>query len=243
MEREREGERETQVKSKRSVWIIGILIILALIIGGYFMFFNEEFEKIPAGDVDKLKLGAETSLLNAAVWIAEDKGYFEKEGLDIEIKEFTSGKASFNDMLNGGGDISTVAPTPIMFNSFKRQDFSIIATFVYSDNDFKVIARKDSGISQAKDLKGKKVGIVDGSTSQFFLSAFLTLRGLKDSDVETIDFESADLPRALNDGKVDVIVIWEPHVYNAGELLGSNAIRLPSSEVYRETFNFMVMNN
>ena len=124
-------------------------------------------------EFDKVTLGAETSLLTAAVWVAEDQGYFQEQGLDLTIKEFDSGKASFNDMLNGGVDISTVAPTPIMFNSFKRQDFSIFATFVDSNEDVKVITRKDVGINSAADLKGKKIGIVDGSTSQFFLGAFL----------------------------------------------------------------------
>jgi ABC-type nitrate/sulfonate/bicarbonate transport system substrate-binding protein len=225
--------------------IILSTVVAAFLLGiGYWYFTGlQKSEPAYSGPIDNVVLGAETSLLTSAVWIAEEKGYFDEYGLEVEIREFDSGKASFNDMLKGGVDISTVAPTPIMFSSFDRNDFSIFATFVYSDNDVKVIARKDSGISTASDLSGKKVGIVDGSTSQFFLSAFLAQRELKDVDVEQVSFAPGDLPTALRAGEVDAIIVWEPHAYNAGLLLGENAIRLPSSDIYRETFNLMVMNS
>jgi NitT/TauT family transport system substrate-binding protein len=195
-----------------------------------------------SGPLEKVTVGAETSLLTAAIWLAESKGYFESEGLDVTIKEFDSGKASFQAMLDGVGiDISTVAPTPIMFSSFKRDDFAIFATFVYSYDDVKVIARKDKGIATAKDLKGKKVGTPAGTTGQFFLNAFLTDNGILASDVEELDFSPSDLPGALEKNQVDAIVIWEPHGYLARRRLGGNAARLPSSEVYKETFNYVVM--
>ena len=144
--------------------------------------------------IEEVTLGVETSLLPAAVWVAEDKGFFQKEGLALNIKEFDSGRLSFLAMLRDGDvDISTVAPTPIMFNSFERQDFSIFATFVYSDDDVKVITRKDKGIEKAADLKGKKVGTPAGTTGQFFLAAFLTLNNVPSSEVEMIDIQPSDL--------------------------------------------------
>lgn len=39
-------------------------------------------------------LGCETSLLTVPVWITENKGYFQEEGLNVKIKGFDSGKAS-----------------------------------------------------------------------------------------------------------------------------------------------------
>jgi len=191
---------------------------------------------------EKVTLGVETSLLPAAVWVAENKGYFEEEGLDLTIKEFDSGRLSFLAMLKGEGvDISTVAPTPIMFSSFDRQDFSIFATFVYSDEDVKVIAHRGKGITTAADLKGKKIGTPKGTTGQFFVEAFLIHNGLLSSEVEVIDISPSELPVALLNNRVDAIVIWEPHAYTAQNLLGQDAVRLPSSDVYRETFNFMTM--
>ena len=192
--------------------------------------------------LERITVGAEASMLTAAIWVAESRGYFDKEGLDVRIKTFDSGRLSLLAMLKGEGiDICTVAPTPIMFNSFERDDFAIIATFVYSYDDIKVIARKDKGIATARDLKGKKVGTPARTTGQFFLNAFLTDRGVPAKEVQAIDINPSDLPVALEKNDVDAIVIWEPHGYYAQELLGDKATRLPDLDIYKETFNFVVM--
>ncbi|MFH1631733.1 MAG: ABC transporter substrate-binding protein [bacterium] len=227
--------------SKKAAIVVLVILTIAIIAVGVYWFVTSQRQQYD--EVLELTLGAESSLLTAAVWVAEERGYFEDAGLDIAIEEFDSGRLSFLDMLEGGVNISTVAPTPIMFQSFERDDFQIFSTFVYSDDDLKVIARGGNGISDIKDLVGKKIGTPSGTTGQFFLAAFLTYGGLRESDVQVIDLNPSELPGALASGQVDAIVIWEPYAYNAEQLLGNAAIQLPSSEVYRETFNFMAMDS
>ena len=189
----------------------------------------------------KITIGVGSGLFLSAIWIAENKGYFQEENLDLTIKKFASGKASLLNMLDGGVDISTSAPTPLVFTSFDRNDFLIFATFAYSDDNIKVIANKDKGINAAKDLKGKRIGIVSGSSTDFFLATYLAYNGLSESDIELINISPSNLPNALYSGEVDTIAIWEPYAYNAQKLLGDKAMRLQSSEIYRETFNLTVM--
>ena len=128
-----------------------------------------------------------------------------------------------------------------MFNSFERQDYVIISTFVYSWTDIKVSANKASDVYIPTDLGGKKIGVPMGTTAQFFVEAFLIKNGISTSDVEIIDVRPSDLPNSINNNEVDAIVIWEPHGYNARQGLGDNAIILPSPDVYQTTFNFVVM--
>ena len=195
------------------------------------------------GPIEKVTLGVETSLLPAAVWVAENKGYFEEAGLDLTIREFDSGRASLIAMLNGEAvDIAAAAPTPIMFNSFGRDDFSIFSTFAFAYDDIKVIANKDSEIHRPSDLEGKKIGTLMGSTGQFFTEAFLIRNSISPGDVEMVNMAPSDLPKALSNGEIDAQVIWEPHGTAATELLGDKAVRLPSSDVYKTTFNFLTMN-
>jgi ABC-type nitrate/sulfonate/bicarbonate transport system substrate-binding protein len=193
--------------------------------------------------VEKLILGVETSLLTAPVWVAENKGYFQDEGLTVEIKDFDSGKTALTTMLDEGNtqdlDIITVAQTPIMFNSFTRDDYQIIAAMVTSEDDVKVLTKKQNEISVATDLRGKKIGITEGSTGQFFLGLFLSYNDISYTDVDVIDLKSSALPQAVADGKVDAIVTWEPHILNAQKLLGENALILPSEGIYREDFYFV----
>ncbi len=236
-------EQTGSKKARLALLLGGLVVLAALAIGGYFWWTEPQPTKY-SGPVEKVTIGVEASLLPTAVWVAENKGYFEEERLDLTIKEFDSGKASLIAMLNGEGiDISAAAPTPIMFNSFGREDFFIFGTFAYAYEDIKVIANKDSGIKIAEHLKGKKIGTLMGSTGQFFTEIFLVYNSISSSDVEMVDIAPSDLPEALNNGQIDAQVIWEPHGTTARDLLGDKAIRLPSADVYKTTFNFLTMKN
>lgn len=185
--------------------------------------------------VDKIRLGVETSILSSPVWIAENKGYFQIEGLDVETKDFGSGKTALRTMLDEGSlDVVTVAQTPVMFTSFNRSDYAIIAIMTYSDNDVKVVGRMDQRIANVLDLKGKTIGVTKGSTGHSFLSVFLSNNGLAISDVELVDIEATELPKALAEGKVSAISAWEPHILDARGLLGTRSILFESKDIFRE---------
>lgn len=221
------------------VHLLAAFLVIAVSVVGCDWFGAQKPDK----EIMKVTLGVEASLLPAAVWVSEVNGYFKEEGLDLKIIKFDSGKASLAAMLSGdkGLDISAAAPTPIMFNSFNRQDFCVFATFAYAFEDIKVIADKDRGIADANDLSGKRIGTLMGSTGQFFTEIFLINNSISPDDVELVNFAPADLPEALNDGKIDAQVIWEPHGTTAKYLLGDRYIRLPSADVYKTTFNFLAM--
>lgn len=193
--------------------------------------------------VDKAILGVGSGLFVSPVWIAIDKGYFIEQGLDLSVKKFSTGKASLAAMLEGAVDFSTAALTPIIYNSFARQDFSIIATFSSSNTNIKVIARKDSGINIAKDLKGKKIGVPAGTSAQFFLTAFLIYNGIEESEIAEVDIRPPDLLAAIDNAQVDAIITWEPFGYKARQLLQQNAVTLSISKIVIETFNLTVMND
>lgn len=224
-------------KNKVLSWITGIAVIAVL---GVFVIYSTA-PQAPEPARHKLTLGAESSLLTAAVWIAVDQGFFKDEGVDVTIREFDSGRLSFQAMLNGEVDISTVAPTPIMFNSFNRSDFAIFSTIVSSTDDVKVIARGDKGIRTAKDLIGKRVGTPAGTTGQYFLAAFLLENHLPASAITEVNLPPSGLSTALEAGTVDAIVIWEPHALHAQQRLGFKAVQIPAPGVYLETFNLMTM--
>ena len=222
-------------------WGLVALIAFGLALAGYLCFAKKGPAK-PTVPVRTLTLGVEASVLPAAVWVAEDKGYFQDAGLALHIEEFDSGRLSLEAMLSGQGiDICTVAPTPMMFESLEREDFCIVATFVYSYEDIKVIARRDKGINAPKDLRRRKIGTPARTTGAFLLAVFLAFNEVAASEVEVIDISPSDLPTALERNEVDAIVIWEPHAGRAQKLLGEKAIRLPTLEMYRTTFNFVVM--
>jgi NitT/TauT family transport system substrate-binding protein len=187
--------------------------------------------------IEKIVIGTEAVAQSSPIWIAEGKGFFLKEGLDVEIREFESGRTALRTMLNDEGiDIVTAAQTPVVSNSFKRNDYAIVGNIFYSENDVKILARRDKGIKFPVDLKGKTVGITVGSSGHFFLSLFLSLERIAMSDVTTIDLEATHLAQALVEGQVDAIATWEPHIYKAAKALGEKSLILPSGGIYREDY-------
>lgn len=178
--------------------------------------------------------------LSSITIIAKDKGFFSEEGLDVEVRNLTTGKLCLDAVIGGGADFATVAETPLMRAGFADQKVNVSATIASSNNDCKVIARKDKGISEPKDLKGKKVATVVGTSADFFMSSFLTAKGLSTKDVSVTNLQPPDMVTALIRGDIDAFFIFEPHIYNAKKQLGDNAIIFTGQDVYTETFNIAV---
>jgi ABC-type nitrate/sulfonate/bicarbonate transport system substrate-binding protein len=221
--------------------IMTILALSAAGISGY-VWFSHHRRPPSLGPIETITLGANWSLLSAPIWIAEHQGYFRDAGLEVTIKEFPTGRAAFLAMLHGEPlDIITVGATAVMVESFSRDDFRIIATFVDSDASNAVIANKDSGIATITDLRGKKIGYMKGSSAHFLLEMLLVEHGLVPTQVELVSVTPADGPTALAQRYVDAIAIWEPYATQALELLHERAVQLAPPGTYRATYNFVAM--
>jgi NitT/TauT family transport system substrate-binding protein len=185
-------------------------------------------------------LAAEMSLLPATVWVAEKKGYFKKHNINLTIHEYDSGRNALEAMLKDSLiNISTVAQTPVVFNSFKQEPYVIFATMAYSLDDIKVLARKDHGINSPQDLKGKKIGATQRSTGHYFLEGFLNHYGYSLNDIELLDINAATLKNKLESGEVDAITSWEPHISNAEKSIGKEKLTLLISPTpFRKDFFF-----
>jgi NitT/TauT family transport system substrate-binding protein len=208
----------------------------ALALAAYVFLFPRGLEK-PSGPLEKITFGVDVSVISAPVWVAESRRYFQSEGLDVEIKDYPSGRTALVDMLDRGNlNMVTVAQTPVMYNSFSRNNYAIIAAMACSYEDVLLLARGERGIRTSADLKGKKIGTPAGSSGHFFLGLFLITGGLRISDVTVLDIDAPDLPGALADGRVDAIAIWQPHIHNAQKLMLGKTILLPSRNIYREDF-------
>ena len=195
----------------------------------------EQFEKVTIGI-------STSSLLASLVHIAEVRGYFLEEGIDVEIKGYSTGKAALAATLSGEVDMGTVADTPIVSNSFERNDFAVFVTILNSAQHSKALTRKDSNINTPLDLVGKKVATTVGTTAHYFMAVFFLLNKLDISDVEIVNLKPGEMVEAIVNGDVDAMFAWEPNILKATKSLGDNAIILPSDVGYEATFNLVSMN-
>lgn len=190
-------------------------------------------------EVSNVSIAVSRTPLSAPIYIADSLGYFSEAGLNVELIEANGGNLTFQLMMDGTTDFATSSDSVIMFNGFKKNDFENLATFVQSAHDVKVLTKSTSAINSAKDLKGKKVAIIKGSASEYFLDMFLAIEGVEFSSLVLVDLPANEMSLALEQNQVDAIVVWEPFAYEATRNLGDEAVLLSSSNLYELTFNLL----
>lgn len=193
---------------------------------------------------ESISIGLAREPLNGLTIIAIEKGFFYQEDLDVKVVEYPSGKRALVDgLLSGQVDVATVSEVPIVFNSFNRSDFSVVATAGSSDNEPRIIARKSSGIQKPADLEGKRLATQRASAVHFFLHLFMVKHGLS-QDAVNLSFKKAEeLPHALANGKIDAFSMREPFISKAKDLLKEDAIIFSEPGLYSKTFNLVVNNS
>lgn len=222
-----------------------IVVIVVILLGISILYFTtwKQSEKY-SGPVESVSIGiSATSLLASLVHIAKQKGYFLEEGIDLEIKGYSTGKDALEATFKKEVDVCTVADMPIVSNSFKRNDFTIFATILEGAEHVKCLARKDRNINTPQDIIGKKAATTIGTTAHYFMVVFFILNEIDLEDVEIVNLKPAEMTKAIVDGDVDVIFAWEPNIYHAAKSLGDNAVILPSNVGYLSTFNLVSKND
>jgi NitT/TauT family transport system substrate-binding protein len=129
----------------------------------------------------------------------------------------------------------------VVLAAFQQHKVRIIATFTTSEKHENMLARKDRGITGPRDLAGKKVAVVPGTSSAYVMAAMLQRNGLEPSELTIISLKPPDMVAAIVRGDVDAIFTWQPHIYNAQKLLGENALVVPSNDIYDSPFNVVVL--
>lgn len=113
----------------------------------------------------------------APLWVAKDMGFFEKQGLDVDLVLIQSGPRSVSTLLSGDmGIINTGANSAIAANLGGAKDVVLIASF-YNTLVFSIIGKPE--IASVNALKGKTLGITQvGSLSDFTARLALSRAGL-----------------------------------------------------------------
>jgi NitT/TauT family transport system substrate-binding protein len=193
----------------------------------------ERIEPLADGITIALPALPHTSLVQVAV----AKGYFAREGLAVTLQPYASGKQALNAVTTGKADLATAAETPLVFAALHGEPIAVLATLASSTRATAVVARKESGITTARDLAGKRVGLVHGTSPEFFLDTLLVRNEVDRGAVRIVEMKLEDMPAALQRGEVDAVATWIPSLKSLQDSLGDKVITLYAEDVYWETFN------
>ncbi|MCM5678458.1 NrtA/SsuA/CpmA family ABC transporter substrate-binding protein [Schlegelella sp. S2-27] len=185
-----------------------------------------------ATPAEKLSLAASSTPHAALLHLAEAKGYFADEGLDVTLVPVSHGKAAIDLLTQSKVDLAAAAEVPFVISVLQGQDFALAAAVASTSKEMAIVARGDRAISAPAHLAGKKVGVTPGTSSEYFLWAFLIRHRMGPDAVELVSLPPGRMTQALAEGQVDAVSTWEPLVSEARASLGVGAVSFVEPAAY-----------
>jgi NitT/TauT family transport system substrate-binding protein len=164
-----------------------------------------------------VKFGQVGSVSDAAIFIADAKGFFKEQGIALEAVPFTSAAQMVAPLGTGELQAGGGAPSAGLFTAVDRGvQLRIVAdkgSLTPGHGYEAVIVRKALAdkVKSAKDMKGLKISIAARDiVPEYSLDAFLRTGGLTIKDVEVVPLAFPDMIPAMASGAIDVAVPTEP---------------------------------
>lgn len=155
------------------------------------------------------------------MFVGVEKGLFRQHGVEVKLKVVNIGTQMVTSMQKNEVQIGDMSVTTFLKARHGGDPFRVIgviqsdATRANADEPLAIVARKGSNIrpGNIEDLKGKRIALSKGQTSDEYLKMVLARRNMKYEDVEIVDIgngSQAQLATLLKEGKADASVCWEP---------------------------------
>jgi ABC-type nitrate/sulfonate/bicarbonate transport system substrate-binding protein len=164
-------------------------------------------------------VGAVNNTGGLVVFVAVDKGFFAKQGLDGKVVVRNTGPEISKALDAGEVDVGAANVSNIPVALERGLNVRAIVGYVGSsfakstdDNMLGIAVRPDSGINAIADLKGKSVGTTFGSINDMYLVEILRKNGVAESAVNRINSTPAAMVALFDTGKVDAMAVWEPYL-------------------------------
>jgi NitT/TauT family transport system substrate-binding protein len=153
------------------------------------------------------------NLPHLGVYVAKDLGYFDEEGINLELAAFESGLQSLRGGVSGSVDILGASSEPVI--AAISRGAKIRSIFSYAHRLTVVMAARES-IRRPADLRGKNLGIQEvGAFREVMTRAVLHSAGLTQQDVNYVPVSSAGYITALIGNKIDTAILHIDQAYMA----------------------------
>jgi NitT/TauT family transport system substrate-binding protein len=175
---------------------------------------------------------------NGPLFIAQEEGYFARQGINVEWEKFPGVAAALPLLVSGDIAVSAGPLTPGLINAIaKGANVRIVAekgrVAVGYCTPAALVVRRDlyetGMIRSASDLKGRKVMAI--SDQDYGIFRALALGNLTTADVEIIDMDFASGVIAFSNKGIDAAVLTEPYITQALDR-GSVVVLIPGQEIY-----------
>ncbi|MCX4641718.1 MULTISPECIES: aliphatic sulfonate ABC transporter substrate-binding protein [unclassified Streptomyces] len=139
--------------------------------------------------------------------IAEKQGLWKKAGLTAQVKSFNNGPVQIQALSAGDLDYGYIGPGAMWLPASGKAKVIAIDTLTYAD---RVIGQP--GMTSMKDLKGKRVGVPEGTSGDMVLNIALEKAGMTAKDIDKVNMDPSTIVSAFSSGKIDGAGFFYPAI-------------------------------
>jgi NitT/TauT family transport system substrate-binding protein len=201
-----------------------------------------------------VRVGHLPSALFAPLYVADAMGYFEQEGITLELTPLKSGQDGIPMLSNDQLDVMVAGFSAGMFNALEQGlAFKVVGSMGISPGDpensptaleVRQELLDDGTVTSVADLRGRTIGVAGGpgATGGYLLAAMLEEGGLTLNDVEISNLATPDQEPAITNGSVDAATPSAPFSSAMEEAGVASPIAVPAQGttgtgvIYSETF-------
>lgn len=209
---------------KKMIAVVACAMTLTSVIAGCRQDTSKEASK-DTSSTEIVAYGVIDPQISAQQIIADKKGYFKEEGLNISNKFIQSGGDMSSLISGGSAQVSFESPYTDIALAANGVGIKIVAPMANIGNTQAVVAGKNANIVNGKDLEGKKVGIPAGAGVMIAIRNMCNELNVDINKIQFVTLSPSDAIAALEKGDIDAMACWEPWISNAqnngGKLLFS----------------------
>ncbi|MCO8273513.1 aliphatic sulfonate ABC transporter substrate-binding protein [Actinoplanes sp. TRM 88003] len=164
--------------------------------------------------------------------VADDQKLWAKHGLEVSTKVFTNGPLQITAINAGDLDFGYIGPGAVWLPASGKAKIVALNSLGNAD---RVIAQP--GLTDLAQLKGKKVGVPEGTSGDMILTLALEKAGLSATDIERVPMDPATIVSAFAAGQIDAAGIWYPLLNNIKQKK-PDLVELAKNEDFSATVSF-----
>ncbi len=165
-----------------------------------------------------IRLGYVPVMIYAPLFVAQERGYFAEEGLQVELTPLQGGSDSVVQLAAGNFDVAVGGAGAGLFNAAHQGVQFMIVAPMHSErpplsSPLIISAARADEITSVQDLRGKRVSInATGAATEYWLAQALAQNGLTMDDIQLEVVAFRDVVPALESSTLDAAILGEPLV-------------------------------
>jgi NitT/TauT family transport system substrate-binding protein len=199
---------------------------------------------LPAAAQTKIVLGYTPANAFLPAFVAKDKGFFAKRGLDVTLQTVPQGSTIAGAMAGGTVQAGTLTPPAFLLAVEGGIDAQIIAAATHqakSNPTIGMMAREGSNIKSPADMRGKRIGVPGLNGGNHIVAMkWLQNNGVDPKSVTYVETGFPAMGDLLKGGQVDVVVPVEPFISRIQQTKVGYVVAVPTiTESFLESFYIM----